>query len=103
MANINFFYPLRSKGAALGLNAAGGNLGVSLIQLFLPVMVGGAGIFGLVQASGGGIHLERAGYAVRRPRAARTAAACCFMDNLATATSNAARAAAGREAAGTPG
>ncbi len=46
MANINFFYPARLKGAALGLNAAGGNLGVAIIQFFLPVIVGGAGIFG---------------------------------------------------------
>ena len=62
MANINFFYPARLKGSALGLNAAGGNLGVALIQFFLPVIVGGAGIFGLVKASEGGIHLERAAW-----------------------------------------
>src|SRR5713226_6551665 len=29
MANISFFYPDRKKGLALGLNAAGGNIGVS--------------------------------------------------------------------------
>jgi NNP family nitrate/nitrite transporter-like MFS transporter len=33
MANINTFYPSRLKGWALGLNAAGGNLGVATIQL----------------------------------------------------------------------
>jgi MFS transporter, NNP family, nitrate/nitrite transporter len=33
MANINNFYPSRLKGWALGLNAAGGNLGVATIQL----------------------------------------------------------------------
>jgi NNP family nitrate/nitrite transporter-like MFS transporter len=33
MANINNFYPARLKGWALGLNAAGGNLGVATIQL----------------------------------------------------------------------
>ena len=33
MANINMFYPQRLKGSALGLNAAGGNLGVATIQL----------------------------------------------------------------------
>jgi NNP family nitrate/nitrite transporter-like MFS transporter len=33
MANINTFYPARLKGWALGLNAAGGNLGVATIQL----------------------------------------------------------------------
>ena len=33
MTNINFFYPEREKGRALGLNAGGGNLGVAAIQL----------------------------------------------------------------------
>jgi NNP family nitrate/nitrite transporter-like MFS transporter len=33
MANINSFYPQRLKGAALGLNAGGGNLGVAVVQL----------------------------------------------------------------------
>src|SRR5277367_6555882 len=33
MANISFFYPDRMKGWALGLNAAGGNIGVSTVQL----------------------------------------------------------------------
>ena len=87
MANINFFYPAAKKGAALGLNAAGGNLGVSLIQFFLPVVVGGAGIFGLVQASQGGIHLERAGWLYAALAIAATAAAYFWMDNLATARS----------------
>jgi NNP family nitrate/nitrite transporter-like MFS transporter len=87
MANINFFYPAAKKGAALGLNAAGGNLGVSLIQLFLPVLVGGAGIFGLVEASDGGIHLERAAWVYAGLAIVATLAAFFFMDNLATAKS----------------
>lgn len=33
MANISFFYPERFKGLALGINAAGGNLGVAVAQL----------------------------------------------------------------------
>ncbi|MDQ3153665.1 MAG: NarK/NasA family nitrate transporter [Actinomycetota bacterium] len=33
MANISFFYPERQQGTALGLNAAGGNLGVPAVQL----------------------------------------------------------------------
>ncbi|ROR92447.1 MFS transporter [Nocardioides aurantiacus] len=88
MANINFFYPTAKKGAALGLNAAGGNLGVSLIQFFLPVVVGGAGIFGLVKASGGGIHLERAGWLYAGLAVVATLAAYLFMDNLGTAKSS---------------
>src|SRR5205085_6922554 len=40
MANISFFYPDRYKGFALGLNAAGGNIGVSSVQLFVPIVIG---------------------------------------------------------------
>lgn len=39
MANISFFYPERHKGFALGLNAAGGNLGVAVVQLAVPLIV----------------------------------------------------------------
>jgi MFS transporter, NNP family, nitrate/nitrite transporter len=39
MANISFFYPERRKGLALGLNAAGGNLGVAVTQLLVPLVV----------------------------------------------------------------
>jgi NNP family nitrate/nitrite transporter-like MFS transporter len=39
MANISFFYPERKKGWALGLNAAGGNLGVAVAQLLVPLAV----------------------------------------------------------------
>jgi MFS transporter, NNP family, nitrate/nitrite transporter len=87
MANINFFYPADKKGAALGLNAAGGNLGVSLIQLFLPVIVGGAGIFGLVKAAEGGIDLQRAAWVYAGLAVVATLAAYLWMDNLGTAHS----------------
>src|SRR5438477_5155895 len=39
MANISFFYPERKKGFALGLNAAGGNLGVAVAQLVVPLVI----------------------------------------------------------------
>ncbi|WFP16160.1 MFS transporter [Citricoccus muralis] len=39
MANITFFYPAKEKGAALGINAAGGNLGVAVAQFIVPVAV----------------------------------------------------------------
>ncbi|MDQ4054091.1 MAG: MFS transporter [Actinomycetota bacterium] len=87
MANINFFYPSSKKGTALGLNAAGGNAGVALIQLLLPVMIGGAGIFGLVKAAEGGINLQRAAYIYAGLAIVATAAAYFFMDNLGTAQS----------------
>jgi NNP family nitrate/nitrite transporter-like MFS transporter len=39
MANITFFYPQREKGWALGLNAAGGNLGAAVAQLIVPIVI----------------------------------------------------------------
>ncbi|WP_354699996.1 Nitrate/nitrite transporter NarK [Paraconexibacter sp. AEG42_29] len=39
MANISFFYPEGKKGLALGLNAAGGNLGVATAQLLVPLVL----------------------------------------------------------------
>ncbi|MFC9894074.1 MFS transporter [Nocardia sp. NPDC127579] len=39
MANISFFFPEGKKGAALGINAAGGNLGVAQTQLALPLLI----------------------------------------------------------------
>ncbi len=63
MANISFFYPDRMKGWALGLNAAGGNIGVSSVQLFLPIVIG----FGWLSLDLGapqgksGLYLQNAG------------------------------------------
>lgn len=39
MANITYFFPQREKGWALGLNAAGGNLGTAVAQFAVPVAV----------------------------------------------------------------
>ena len=39
MANISYFYPNRLKGTALGINAAGGNLGVGIVQLLVPFLI----------------------------------------------------------------
>lgn len=52
MANISFFYPEREKGKALGLNAAGGNIGTAFVQLTVPLVI---------VAGGAGLALERAG------------------------------------------
>jgi NNP family nitrate/nitrite transporter-like MFS transporter len=43
MTNINTFYPEKRKGAALGLNAGGGNLGVAAIQLVGLLIISAAG------------------------------------------------------------
>jgi len=40
MANIGFFYPQAQKGYANGLNAGLGNLGVSLTQFLVPIVIG---------------------------------------------------------------
>src|SRR5919199_6236454 len=45
MANISYFYPNDQKGTALGLNAAGGNLGVGVVQFLVPVLIT-LGVFG---------------------------------------------------------
>lgn len=49
MANITYFFPAREKGWALGLNAAGGNLGAAVAQFMVPlaVTVLAAGTLGL--------------------------------------------------------
>jgi len=47
MANISFFFPKAKKGLATGLNAGIGNLGVSLVQFVVPVVVTGALLGGL--------------------------------------------------------
>ena len=39
MANINFFFPQRTKGWALGLNAAGGNIGSAVGQFMVPLII----------------------------------------------------------------
>ncbi|BCT75498.1 MFS transporter [Sinomonas cyclohexanicum] len=45
MANITFFFPAREKGWALGLNAAGGNLGAAVAQLVVPIAVSITALF----------------------------------------------------------
>ena len=86
MTNINFFYPARLKGAALGLNAAGGNLGVSLAQFFVPIVVGAGGAFGLMKV-GEALHLERAGYLYAGLAIVAGIASWMFMNNLSAAYS----------------
>jgi MFS transporter, NNP family, nitrate/nitrite transporter len=43
MTNINAFFPEKRKGAALGINAGGGNLGVAVIQLVALLIIAIAG------------------------------------------------------------
>ena len=45
MANISFFFPKAEKGNALAINAGLGNLGVSVVQFVVPLVIT-AGVFG---------------------------------------------------------
>jgi MFS transporter, NNP family, nitrate/nitrite transporter len=45
MGNISFFFPKAQKGMALGMNAGLGNLGVSVMQFVVPLVIT-AGVFG---------------------------------------------------------
>ncbi len=75
MANISFFYPEREKGWALGLNAAGGNVGVAVVQFVIPKVI----------VLGGGVTLARAGLFYVPLAVAAGVLAFLFMDNLAEA------------------
>jgi NNP family nitrate/nitrite transporter-like MFS transporter len=88
MANISFFYPDRMKGSALGLNAAGGNIGVSGVQLLTPILLG-VGFINLYQAtpSAEGLYLQNAGLMWLLPLAIAVAGAFLFMNNLTSARS----------------
>jgi len=78
MANINFFYPERYKGLVLGINAAGGNIGVSTVQLLAPIVI----------MIGGSLQLQNAGYAYAGLSILAAICAWLFMDNLAIARSS---------------
>ncbi|WP_112271094.1 MFS transporter [Lentzea terrae] len=75
MANISFFYPEGKKGLALGLNAAGGNLGVAITQLLVPIVI----------TIGTGIHLAYAALIWMPFILIATACAWFFMDSLTQA------------------
>ncbi|WP_020392544.1 MFS transporter [Kribbella catacumbae] len=78
MTNISFFYPERDKGFALGLNAAGGNLGVAVVQLLVPIVI----------VAGAGLTLNRAGLMWIPLILLAAVLAWKLMDNLSAATSS---------------
>lgn len=75
MANISFFYPEKDKGWALGLNAAGGNIGVAVVQKIIPPIV----------VAGSGVALSRAGLFFVPLAVAAAVCAFLFMNNLTEA------------------
>src|SRR3984893_18821348 len=88
MANISFFYPDRMKGWALGFNAAGGNIGVSGVQLLTPLLLG-VGFVSLYQATpvAEGLYLQNAGLMWILPLTVAVIGAFLFMNNLTSARS----------------
>jgi NNP family nitrate/nitrite transporter-like MFS transporter len=88
MANISFFYPDRMKGWALGLNAAGGNIGVSGVQLLTPILMGfGFVSLYLADPGEGGLYLQNAGLMWLLPLTIAVIGAYLFMNNLTDARS----------------
>ncbi len=88
MANISFFYPDRMKGWGLGLNAAGGNIGVSSVQLLTPILMG-VGLITLYQGTptAAGVYIQNAGLMWLLPLAIAVFGAIFFMNNLTSAKS----------------
>ena len=67
MSNISFFFPKAEQGTALGLNAGLGNLGVSVMQFVVPMIIlvaafGSLGGDPQVSASGQLFYLQNAGF-----------------------------------------
>lgn len=67
MSNISFFFPKSEQGTALGLNAGLGNLGVSVMQFLVPVVIlfaafGSLGGDAQVSESGKHFYLQNAGF-----------------------------------------
>ena len=82
MANISYFYPDARKGWALGLNAAGGNIGVSTVQLITPLIVG-VSVVGAASA----VNLENVALVWAPLALVAALGAWFFMDNLSSAKS----------------
>jgi NNP family nitrate/nitrite transporter-like MFS transporter len=89
MANISFFYPNRMKGWALGLNAAGGNIGVSVVQLLTPILIGSGWVSLYVASPQGsaGLYLQNAGLMWLPLIALAVFGAYRYMNNLTSARS----------------
>lgn len=75
MANISFFYPEKEKGAALGWNAAGGNIGTAAVQFVVPLVI----------VTSAGVALQNAAYVFIPFVLLAVFLAWRYMDNLGTA------------------
>lgn len=90
MANIAYFFPKAEKGNALALNAGLGNLGVSVMQFLVPIVVT-AGVFGAMGGApqtlsdGGQLWMQNAGFVWVPFILIATAAAWLGMNDIADA------------------
>ena len=86
MANITYFYPQREKGFALGLNAAGGNIGTAVAQFAVPIVV--------TIGAGATLNIALAGWMWIPLILLAMWGAWRYMDNLSNATADVAGSAA---------
>ncbi len=90
MANIAFFFPKAEKGNALALNAGLGNLGVSVMQFLVPLVIT-MGVFGAMggqpqtMSDGGQLWMQNAGFVWVPFILAATVAAWLGMNDIADA------------------
>jgi NNP family nitrate/nitrite transporter-like MFS transporter len=90
MANIGYFFPKAEKGNALALNAGLGNLGVSVMQFLVPIVIT-AGVFGALggqpqtMSDGGQLWMQNAGFVWVPFILAATIAAWLGMNDIADA------------------
>ncbi len=93
MSNIGFFFPKAQKGNALAINAGFGNLGVSIMQFAVPVVIT-SGLFAPVFGAGHAVHdkgvesqlyLQNAGFIWVPFIVAAAAAAWLGMNDISTA------------------
>ena len=93
MANISFFFPSSRKGEGLALNAGLGNLGVSVMQFLVPLVIV-TGVFaafvgeGQKTSDGSEIWLQNAGFVWVPFLVIATLAAWFGMDDIASAKSS---------------
>ncbi|MGV8987168.1 MAG: nitrate/nitrite transporter [Cypionkella sp.] len=90
MANISYFFPKAEKGNALALNAGLGNLGVSVMQFLVPIVIT-TGVFGALggqpqaMSAGGQLWMQNAGFVWVPFIIAATVAAWLGMNDIADA------------------
>jgi MFS transporter, NNP family, nitrate/nitrite transporter len=90
MSNISFFFPKAEKGNALALNAGLGNLGVSVMQFLVPIVIT-VGVFGALggppqeMTDGGQLWMQNAGFIWVPFIIVATAAAWLGMNDIADA------------------